>query len=294
MKSRLFTIPAALAGERIDVALAKLEPTISRAQWQKAIRSGAVKINDIAVAGSYRVQEADRVDYRPVTQNGQMQHKAQPVPILYQDDDLIVIDKPAGLVVYPPAGSRQPSVVASLKQLINDSGERAGVVHRLDKDTSGVMVLARQPLAKSFLINQFKTRHVHKTYLALVTGHLHHAAARIELPLQRTRRNWRSVEVSVHGKPAVLEYETVREYKTSTLVRVKLLTGRTHQIRVQFSYLGHPVVGDRVYGARQQPAALPRQFLHAAKLSLQLPSGRRRSFSAVLPPDLQQYLKQLQ
>lgn len=280
------------AGERLDVFATRTHGG-SRTHWQRAAQTGTLKVNDQPTTASRRLQAGDVVDYFPQPPVSARVTAIKVPPILYEDDDVLVVDKPAGLVVYPPAGSTQPSLVQALAAKIRERGVRAGVVHRLDKDTSGVLIMAKSRLAREFLMTQFKNRQVRKVYLALVTGHMPHAAARIELPLARRRRDWRTVQVDPAGKPAALEYETKQQWHSYSLLRIRLETGRTHQIRVQLSHLGHPVAGDVVYGSKQRPSGLTRQFLHAESLSLQLPSGIQRTFRSKLPSALTQFLDTL-
>lgn len=225
----------------------------------------------------------------------QLQVGTYPVEIIYQDADVLVVNKPAGLVVYAPAGNDQASLLDALRPLISLKGERGGIVHRLDKYTSGVMIVARTKTAETYLKAQFKERKVHKTYLALVEGHVSHAAARLELPLIRQPLAFTRMKVDPAGKLGVLEYRLKNRLKSYDLLEIDLMTGRTHQIRVQLSYLGHPVVGDSVYGRHgkstvKKSYGLARPFLHAEQLKLQLPSGANKAFSVPLPPELQEFL----
>jgi len=235
------------------------------------------------------------------------------IPVIYQDDDIIIIDKPPGVVVYPPnTTSHTPSLLDHFRDLINDplnsSGEpnsRPGVVHRLDRDTSGVMVLARTTAAREQLSAQFAERHITKHYRVLVYGHLKHDHARVELPLARSPHKYTQMVVSRGGKPAALEYSLIHRYTDYDLLDITLETGRTHQIRVQLNYLGHTVVGDAIYGKKGKShqahrnrqksaeAMLPRQFVHAYSLKLLLPSGTSRTFTAPLAKDLVDFLQTL-
>lgn len=228
-----------------------------------------------------------------------MSGSATKIPVIYQDDDVIVVNKPAGIVVYPPNETSQtPSLLSQFRELIHDPSNepRPGVVHRLDRDTSGVMVLARNQAAREDLAAQFATRRATKHYRVLVYGHLKHDQARVELPLARSPQRYTQMVVSRGGKPAALEYKVMHRYADYDLLDVKLLTGRTHQIRVQLNYLGHTVVGDEIYGKNSQKTTTlspPRQFVHAYSLRLRLPSGKSQTFTAPLPSDLADFLQTL-
>ena len=211
--------------------------------------------------------------------------------IIFEDSNVIVINKPAGLVAHPTAKLSQPSVAgAFLDKIVDSDLLRPGIVHRLDKDTSGVMILARNEATKDFLQAQFKDRKVKKIYTALVLGHLDRETARIELPLERSKKNPEKMMVSSSGKMAVSEYRLVAEYPGYSLIEVELLTGRTHQIRAHFAHIGNPIAGDRLYGKQILPAGLDRQFLHASLLSLEVAKDKKMTFKAPLAKDLKVFL----
>lgn len=296
MKTFSFTATQLQEGERLDAALAVQYSQFSRAQWASHIKNDQVTINsstakpsdklkaNAKVAGTLPVIESTNVLIAP---------KTQP-EILYQDKNVIVINKPAGLVVHPSNKSNQSSVAAAFaSETSDDDPLRPGIVHRLDKDTSGVMILARNTKTKAFLQAQFKDRAVEKTYLALVQGHLKSPTARIELPLERSKKNPEKMIVSRAGKPAISQYETVTEYPKFTLVKIQLLTGRTHQIRAHFAHIGHPVVGDKLYGSQAMPQGLKRQFLHASSLTLKIAPKTVQTFNASLPLELMNFLETL-
>jgi 23S rRNA pseudouridine1911/1915/1917 synthase len=282
-------------GQRLDQLLAQYHDGLSRAAWQKQIRSGLVKVDNRVARPSQRVAPGEQVVAElPVSAGSRLVKPNAAIDVLYRDDDVIVINKPAGLIVHPSATDAGPSVAASFAAEVNDGDhERPGVVHRLDKDTSGVMLLARNLPAKKYLIDEFKHHRVKKTYLALIWGHLPDRTATIDLPIGRDSARRTSMKVSSAGKPARSHYQVEREYDRVSLLRVNLETGRTHQIRVHFAHLGHPVVGDRTYGRRPLPEGLKRQFLHASEISLKLPNGGKMTFSAPLPTNLQDYLDNL-
>lgn len=296
MKKFSFTADTLQEGKRLDTVLAEKYGKFSRAQWVDQIKSSSVMIGSkvakpsdklklgSAIRGSYPTQPEEYNLIAPST-----------VPeVLYKDQNVIVINKPAELVVHPTGKLSQPSVAAAFASEIEDADTlRPGIVHRLDKDTSGVMILARNTSTKEFLQSQFKNRTVSKTYIALVQGHLEKPSARIELPIERSKKNPEKMTVSSNGKSAISEYDTITEYPGYTLLKIKLLTGRTHQIRAQFAHIGHPIVGDRLYGTQPVPRALSRQFLHAQSLSIEIAPNQKRTFEVPMPKDLQDFLETL-
>ncbi|HEX7259996.1 MAG TPA: RluA family pseudouridine synthase [Candidatus Saccharimonadia bacterium] len=214
--------------------------------------------------------------------------------VLYEDDDVLAIDKPAGLVVHDAeTATIQPTVADFARQqgVIDPDSDRPGIVHRLDKDTSGVMLIAKHPEAKAFLQRQFKQRQVEKSYIALVRGRLRQEHAIIRLPIGRHRKQPVKRAVIPGGRASVTEYWVREVYAGASLVEISLHTGRTHQIRVHFSYLGNPVIGDTFYGEKQLPRGLTRQFLHAAQISLELPSHKKVTIESPLPSELESYLQ---
>ncbi|HUC87417.1 MAG TPA: RluA family pseudouridine synthase [Candidatus Saccharimonadales bacterium] len=284
------------SGERVDVALAR-QLGISRSQIHKQLRSGQISREGVSAAinPSEQVHGGERFLVAPAV--------IEPTPavpqlaILYEDDDLLVVDKPAGLVVHTSeSGRTQPTVAAfaAAHGVIDNDSARPGIVHRLDKDTSGAMVLAKNPAAKDALQAQFKRRTVGKTYLALVRGRLAQEEAVIELPIGRDRNRPVKRAVVAGARPAITRYRTIRTYPGATLVEIELQTGRTHQIRVHFAHLGHPVVGDILYGDAKRPRGLTRQWLHAAGLRLTTPAGRPLAVESPLPSDLKTYLQSLE
>lgn len=210
------------------------------------------------------------------------------IKTIYQDADAVVIDKPAGIAVHPAHGIAKGQTVA---EQLEKQGIKPFIVHRLDKDTSGVMIVAKTKAAQDYLRQQFKARSVQKTYIALVTGTPKHPEAILTYPVARHPKNPLRRAVRGSGKPAETHYKVTKSYLESSLLEVKPKTGRTHQIRVQLAYMGHPVVGDGLYG---KPAVgLKRQFLHASKLEISLPRGKSKTFQSPLPTDLEEYLNNL-
>ncbi len=233
----------------------------------------------------------------PPTAPSRLMPEAIPLNIIYEDDDLLVVDKPAGLLVHPAPGHPSHTLVNAILSHfphLADIGDslRPGVVHRLDKDTSGVMLVAKNSLAQADLADQFKAHSVSKAYLVLVKGHLTPENGIIEAPIGRDPRNRKRMAVVTVGREARTEYRVIRYIGDYTLLEVMPETGRTHQIRVHLSAIGYPVVGDPVYGVKS--AYLSRQFLHASRLGFHLPStGKYVEFTSELPPDLEQALKDI-
>lgn len=283
------------AGQRLDVFLAAKIPEYSRAAWQKQIKSGKVLVNGDLAKIAHHVVEGEAINlFLPSQLEPKLVKSDRPASVIYEDDDVIVIDKPAGVIVHPSQTGHEPSVAADFADsVVDDDDLRPGVVHRLDKDTSGVMLLAKNQAVKEYIINQFKNHAITKTYLALVWGHLHDKKATIDLPIGRDSTKRTSMTVSPLGKSAISHYQVEKEYDKVSLVRVNLETGRTHQIRVHFAHIHHPVVGDKTYSNKPMPAGLNRQFLHASELSLVLPSGLKKTFYSELAADLQYFLELL-
>lgn len=214
--------------------------------------------------------------------------------ILYKDTDVIVVNKPPGLLTHSVNMGNDESVASLFAHEINEvESQRAGIVHRLDKDTSGVMILARNTAAKTFLQKQFQERKVNKHYLALIDGHIKPEQARLELPLKRSSKQPQKMIVHSTGKPAVSEYKVLKYYSGHSYIDMHILTGRTHQIRAQLAYLGHSVTQDKLYGHFVANDLLKRQFLHAYSLGITLPDGENKVFQAPLAQDLQIYLETL-
>ena len=277
---------------RLDRFLAKQLPDYSRSRLQQLIRTGFVLLNGATTRPRQLVRSGDKVELtEPPLEKIESQAEPIPLEILFEDDDLIVINKPAGLVVHPGAGHRQHTLVnALLSHCTTLSGiggkERPGIVHRLDKETSGCLVVAKNDEAHRELSRQFAERVVEKTYLALVAGKLRKRSGIIEEKIGRhpVHRQRMSVSSS-RGRPAKTEYRVVRSGNQASLVECRLHSGRTHQVRVHLHHLGHPVLGDKVYATRAAKD-FPRQMLHAWKLGFRHPgTGDWKSLEASLPDD---------
>jgi len=309
------------AGQRIDRWLADRMPERSRSEIQRWIRQGLVRIEGWPVKAGQRVESGQQitVEIPPSPVETTLAPEAISLNIVYEDDDLLIIDKPAGMAVHPSPGHASGTLVHAVlhhcPQIEGVGGEqRPGIVHRLDKDTSGLIVVAKHDYAHRFLQAQFKDRTVYKQYLALVEGRLTPSRGRINAPIGRhPTHHTRQVVLppdalsgTSAGREAITDYEVLAVYAaplqgagnaiaTFSLVRAEPHTGRTHQIRVHFAWLQHPVVGDVLYGFKRQRLLLKRHFLHAHKLRLRLPGdGKVHEFTSPLPPDLQAVLDQLQ
>jgi 23S rRNA pseudouridine1911/1915/1917 synthase len=281
------TFNATDSGERVDAFLARVAPEYSRSFWQKQ----TVLVDGAPVKSSQKLIAGQQVS---VVLPKKQDFAGQTLPVLYEDDDVIVINKPAGLLTHAKGvQSDEFSVAEFVRPKTTDGADtnRPGIVHRLDRGTSGVMIAAKTPEAKRWLQKQFSTRKVKKTYVALVNGRPKEPKAVITLPIERNPKKPQTFRVGGNGKPAETAYETLQEFKSSTLLKLMPHTGRTHQLRVHVSYLGCPIVGDELYGKANK--ALGRMFLHAQSLEITLPSRERKVFEAPLPPELQTYLKTL-
>ncbi|RPI52813.1 MAG: RluA family pseudouridine synthase [Chloroflexi bacterium] len=290
--------------ERLDKFLAEQVPDLSRSAAQRLIDEGQVTVNGEPARSSHKVRAGDRVvALLPGEELEEILPEAIPLHVVYEDGALLVVDKPAGMVVHPAPGHTGGTLANALLahspelggQAFHALGERPGIVHRLDRDTSGLILLAKTEKVQRALQQQFKDRQVHKAYLALVHGHLQPAWGRIEAPIGRDPQHRQRMAVLPGGREAVTEYHVLEQFAQQTgpgagmysLVKAEPKTGRTHQIRVHLASVGHAVVGDPVYGRRRTHLPLERQFLHAGHLGFQHPvTGQRLELDAPLPADL--------
>lgn len=285
------------SGSRLDCYVAE-QCQISRAHARKLIDEGQVTVNGRQAKAGYRLNAGDRVVASvPPPPPATLVPEEIPLEVVYEDRDVMVIDKPAGLLVHPAAGQRTGTLVNALlarcPDLAGSDGTlRPGIVHRLDKDTSGLMVVAKNQAAQVNLSLQIRQRSFAKGYLALVSGHLSPERGAIEAPIGRHPGDRKRMAVLAGGREARTEYQVVRYLDGYTLLEAMPETGRTHQIRVHFSAIGHPVFGDPVYGKRS--SLLRRQFLHAHRLGFRLPSsGEYVEFRSELPQELEEVLERL-
>ncbi len=297
-----FTVPAESAGCRVDLFLASHLPTRSRNRIARLINSGLIRRNGRPTRPGVRLREGDVLTVPPPTESvSLLQPWPAPLDIIHEDDDLVVINKPAGMVVHPGVGHMHETLMNALIARYPGIAEQSeetdwpGIVHRLDKDTSGVMVAARSGRAVRQLRGQFQRREVCKVYLALVVGRLEPAVGRIEAPIGRHRRKRQQMAVRAGGKNAYTTYRVHEFVGDYTLIEASPETGRTHQIRVHLAAIDHPVAGDPVYGGnRARLEGLERQFLHAWRISFRMPGSERTVvFEAPLASDLQTVLDKL-
>lgn len=288
---------------RLDHFLVGLFPEFSRSRLQGLIKDGYVKVSGIPARKAGQMLEIGTVVEvtipPPAPTNLIGEHI--PLEIVYENDDLLVINKPAGMVVHPAAGHDSGTLVHAVLGYAPDiegigGEERPGVVHRLDKDTSGLILLAKNERAHRWLQDQFRLRKVQKTYLALVDGHPPTPSGRVEAPIGRDpgHRKKMSVMSPGKGREAVSEYRTLETFNEHTLLTFHPLTGRTHQIRLHCAFLGCPIVGDKVYGRRKPSISMDRHFLHAANLTIVLPGEKQpHTFEVPLPEELVAVLQRL-
>ncbi len=297
-------VPPTLAGLRLDQALAQLFPSFSRSRLQAWVKLERVTVDGAAAAPRDKVWGGEQIEIFPdLAREAPDQPQAIPVRVAFQDDALLVIDKPAGLVVHPGSGNRDGTLMNALLHLAPELSAlpRAGIVHRLDKDTSGLMVVARTLAAHTSLVRQLQARSVSRQYAAVVAG-VPRPAGTIDAPVGRHPVERTRMAVVSAGKPAVTHYRVLRSGAGWSLIECSLETGRTHQIRVHLASIGHPLIGDPVYLARGTARQLPaparsfgRQALHAERLALDHPvSGERRTWHSALPGDLVALLQALE
>jgi len=294
------------AGRRIDTFLAE-KTGITRSQIRKLIEKGDVLVSNGPVNPNYRVKASDRVCFDvPAEETERLVPESLPVKILYKDADVVVVNKPPGMVVYPAAGHGHGTLMNALayhyRKLASIGGPlRPGVVHRLDKDTSGVMVVAADDKAYYDLVEQFRRRTIKRKYITLVYGNLKGDSGEIDRPIGRSESDRKKMSTRVRkGKEAVTKWKVLERFGIATLLEVRLGTGRTHQIRVHFSSVGYPVLGDRTYGRkteleiRKRKVSFPRQMLHAEMLGFRHPaSGEYMEFSSPLPEDMKTAIREL-
>ena len=304
---RSFRFQGSERGERLDIALVRKLPDFSRSQIRRLVNQGNVTLDGTVPRKVGQTLRGNEMVTVCVPRPTPASDEPEPIPldIVYEDDDLIVIDKPSGMVVHPARGHSNGTLVnAVLAHVPSIQGvggnQRPGIVHRLDKDTSGLIVVAKNDKAHRFLQEQFRERTVEKRYQALVCGTPPSPVGRVEAGIGRDGKHRKRMAVfasdNKKGRAATSVYRTIQTFRGFTLLDVRPLTGRTHQVRVHMAFLGCPLAGDTLYGGRRSSkalASLRRQFLHASVLKLLLPSGSEREFISPLPADLEQTLLQL-
>ena len=289
--------------DRLDKYLVSCLPEFSRARIQGLILDGFVSVNGVpAKKAGQLIEDGHDIEVRiPPPQPSGLVAEDIPLDIIFENDDLIVVNKPAGMVVHPAAGHYSGTLVNAVLGYDPDlegigGEERPGLVHRLDKETSGLIILAKNERAHNWLQDQFRLRKVEKTYLALVDGKPPTPAGRVEAPIGRdpSHRKKMAIVSPGKGREAVSEYKTLESFKNHTLLEFHPHTGRTHQIRLHCQFLGCPIVGDSVYGKRSVTLTTDRHFLHAAKLKIVLPGEKQpHTFEAELPEELRNVLEEV-
>ena len=300
---RTFIVEKEYEGNRIDSYLAKKDEDLSRVAIQRLIKEQKVLVNGKKIKASYKVQENDSVTLEE-EEPKEIELKAQdiPVEILYEDNDIIVVNKPKGMVVHPGNGNPDGTLVNALMTICKDSlsgigGEiRPGIVHRLDKDTSGVIVVAKNDKAHINLSEQIKNHEVEKNYIALVRGIVKENEATINMPIGRNKNDRKKMAVEKDGKVAITNFKVLERFPKDncTLLEVKIETGRTHQIRVHLAHIGYPVIGDTTYSNGKNKWGVVGQCLHAKRLKFKHPTtGKEMTIEAELPDYFKEILRQL-
>ena len=289
-------------GKRLDVYIAGKDEEITRSSAQRQIEQGSVVVNDKVITKvSYKVTEGDDIkieEQEPV----EIELKAQNIPIdvVYEDKDIIVVNKPKGMVVHPANGNPDGTLVNAIMAICKDSlsgigGEiRPGIVHRLDKDTSGLLIVAKNDMAHVNMSEQIKRHEVKKTYIALVRGIVKENEATIDMPIGRSNSDRKKMAVTKNGKNAVTHIKVLKRYDKYTLLEINIETGRTHQIRVHLAHIGYPVIGDYIYSNGKNEFGIVGQCLHAKSLEFKHPiTGRDMKLEAPLPEYFEKVLQEL-
>ena len=290
------------AGNRLDIYITQKDKEITRTSAQRLIEEENILVNDKKQKASYKVQENDKITIQ-IPEAKQIELKPQDIPIdvIYEDCDIIVVNKPKGMVVHPANGNPDGTLVNAILSKCKDSlsgigGEiRPGIVHRLDKDTSGLLIVAKNDKAHIGLSEQLKNKEIKKTYIALVRGNIQENEATIQMPIGRSTKDRKKMAVTKKGKEAITHFKVLKRYGKYTLVEVKIETGRTHQIRVHMAEIGHPVVGDMVYSNGKNEFGVEGQMLHAKQLIFQHPITQEKiTLTAPLPEYFEKILGQLE
>lgn len=288
-------------GKRLDIYIAENFNELSRTMIKKLIESNNILVNDKSEKVSYKVQANDNISI-DVPEAKETELKAQEIPldIIYEDSDIIVVNKPKGMVVHPANGNPDGTLVNAILSICKNSlsgigGElRPGIVHRLDKDTSGLIIVAKNDKAHINMSEQIKERNVKKTYIALVRGNVPEEEATINMPIGRSTKDRKKMAVTKNGKQAITHFKVLKRYSKYTLLEIKIETGRTHQIRVHMAEIGYPVVGDAVYSNGKNEFGIEGQMLHAYKLEFMHPiTNKHMELTAPLPQYFEEILKKL-
>lgn len=286
---------------RLDAYISKKNENISRTNIQRLIENGNILVNGEERKISYKVQIGDNISINiPDPKETKIKAEEIPLDIIYEDNDIIVVNKPKGMVVHPASGNLEGTLVNAIMSICKDSlsgigGEiRPGIVHRLDKDTSGLLIVAKNDLAHINMSNQIKNRQVKKIYIALVRGNINEEEATINMPIGRSTKDRKKMAVRKDGKEAITHFKVLKRYSNYTLLEVKIDTGRTHQIRVHLSEIGHPVVGDMVYSNGKNEFGIQGQMLHAKSLDFKHPiTNKQMHLEAELPDYFKEVINKL-
>ena len=288
---------------RLDAYIAQQKPDISRTMIQKLIEEGNILVNGTKKKLSYKVKIGDNISLNvPIPKEIDLKPEKIPLEIVYEDNDIIVVNKPKGLVVHPANGNPDGTLVNAVMEICKDSlsgigGEiRPGIVHRLDKDTSGLLIVAKNDKAHIKMSEQIKNREVKKIYIALVKGNVNEDEATINMPIGRSQKDRKKMAVRKEGKEAITHFKVLKRYgEKYTLLEIKIDTGRTHQIRVHMAEIGHPVVGDMVYSNGKNEFGIEGQMLHAKSLDFKHPiTGKQMHLEAELPDYFKKILERLE
>ena len=288
--------------ERIDKVVSKLESNLSREAIKRMIKEGNILVNEKKVKPSYKTNIGDSVQIQEVeAKETKLKPQEMPLDIVYEDDDILIINKEKGIVVHPgngnPDGTLANAVLARCKDSLSGIGGeiRPGIVHRIDKDTSGLVIVAKNDYAHINLSKQIQERKVKKTYIALVRGVVKENEATINMPIGRSTKDRKKMAVSKEGKEAITNFIVLERFKDYTLLKVNIETGRTHQIRVHLSEIGYPIVGDNVYSNGKNPFGIEGQMLHAAELEFKHPrTDKILNLEAPLPNYFENVLLELE
>ena len=288
-------------GKRLDTFISSKIDELSRTMIQKLIDEGNILVNGIKQKASYKVELEDIIDVSiPEAKETEIKPQDIPVSVIYEDNDIIVVNKPKGMVVHPANGNPDGTLVNAILNMCKDSlsgigGKlRPGIVHRLDKDTSGLIIIAKNDKAHINISEQIKNRSVTKKYIALVRGVLPDNEATIDMPIARSKKDRKKMAVDKDGKEAVTHFKVIKRYSKYTLIEVKIDTGRTHQIRVHMAHIGYPIVGDMVYSNGKNEFGIEGQMLHSKSLDFMHPiTGKKIHLEAPLPEYFEKVLKRL-
>jgi 23S rRNA pseudouridine1911/1915/1917 synthase len=306
MKKNIYTITGEIKPERLDIFLS-LKSSLTRSQVQKLIRQGMVTVNSNIERTGYKIKQNDRIELTiPDEPEGILIPEQIPIDIIWEDEHIIAVNKPPHMVVYPAAGNTTGTLMNALLSKCKKFSSvgaplRPGVVHRLDKDTSGAIVIAKDDASYFNLIEQFKKRTIEKHYLAILYSNVKTDHGEIKASIGRSVSNRKKMSVKKEGgKEAITQFEVIKRFKAATLVNVKILTGRTHQIRVHFASISKPVLGDKTYGKKTElklkdnTLTFKRQMLHAYSLKIKHPiTGKELKFTAPIPEDMEKAIEEL-